>query len=78
MTQVEEDMEQMKIEKEMVVNENTKVVDDRQRLETTISVACEEIPDITTEMFTEAKVLRLGQIVAKCKHVQYRVHCLRR
>ena len=41
----------------MVLSENTKAVDDRKQLKKAISIACEEVPDITIEMFTKEKVL---------------------
>ena len=41
-----------------------KELDDRERLEKAIVVACQEIPNITEEMFVEAKILRHGQIIA--------------
>ena len=53
----------MKIEKEEDIIENTKDFDDRQQLERSISVACEDILDINPEMFQEEKVLRIGIIV---------------
>ena len=63
--------------------ERTKAFDDREWLERAISTTCTEIPDITTEMFVEAKVVQLGQIVANlkkengsCRHTQYQVRHL--
>ena len=45
------------MEKEAIMQEKEKKFDNRKRLEREISMACEEITDITPKMFTEAKVL---------------------
>ena len=57
----------MKREQEMVVSKNTKAVDDRKRSKEAILATCEEIPEITTELFSKAKVLWLGKIVVDLK-----------
>ena len=52
------------MEKEALINEKTKASEDMQRLERVISMACEEVPEVSLKMFAEVKVLRLGKVVA--------------
>ena len=52
------------MEKEAVIDKRTKEFDDRKILETTVSLAYEEVPEISPEMVAEEKVLRLGKVIA--------------
>ena len=56
-------MERMDVDQETMVNKKNKAFTNRHRLEMKISIACEEILDITLDMFVEAKIVQLGHIV---------------
>ena len=65
--QVKEEIKQMKREQKEELMERTKAFKERQWLEKVISVASEEITDIAMDMFMEAKVVQLDQIVTELK-----------
>ena len=47
--------------------EKMKTLDYRDQLEKSITFTCQEVPNITYEMFVEANILRLGQIIVDLK-----------
>ena len=55
-----EEIEHLKKEQDVAIVEKAQIQDDKVWLENVIAFSYQEIPDITMDMFTEAKVLQLG------------------